>query len=206
MTRPHLLQEGQSYTFRSYFEMPYEADEILAELGYSLLKTRMELPRSDRNLERLPELQQRIDESLPLVSLSSETARRETLVAPTLLEVARYCQCQIRIEYSLTVNNWLKGNLDYYLKSNLSLLVVEAKNDDLTRGFTQMAVELIAISEVEEGDIFYGAVTIGDAWRFGRLEKTKQQIFQDISLYRIPDDLPDLMKILVGILESSSSV
>ncbi|MBD2492342.1 hypothetical protein [Aulosira sp. FACHB-615] len=206
MTRPHLLQEGQSYTFRSYFEMPYEADEILAELGYSLLKTRMELPRSDRNLERLPELQQRIDESLPLVSLSSETARRETLVAPTLLEVARYCQCQIRIEYSLTVNNWLKGNLDYYLKSNLSLLVVEAKNDDLTRGFTQMAVELIAISEVEEGDIFYGAVTIGDAWRFGRLEKTKQQIFQDISLYRIPDDLPDLMKILVGILESSSSI
>ncbi|MBD2498116.1 hypothetical protein [Nostoc sp. FACHB-280] len=206
MTRPHLLQEGQSYTFRSYFEMPYEADEILAELGYSLLKTRMELPRSDRNLERLPELQQRIDESLPLVSLSSETARRETLVAPTLLEVARYCQCQIRIEYSLTVNNWLKGNLDYFLKSNLSLLVVEAKNDDLTRGFTQMAVELIAISEVEEGDIFYGAVTIGDAWRFGRLEKTKQQIFQDISLYRIPDDLPDLMKILVGILESSSSV
>ncbi|WP_242054747.1 hypothetical protein [Nostoc sp. FACHB-190] len=106
----------------------------------------------------------------------------------------------------MTVNNWLKGNLDYYLKSNLSLLVVEAKNDDLTRGFTQMAVELIAISEVEEGDIFYGAVTIGDAWRFGRLEKTKQQIFQDISLYRIPDDLPDLMKILVGILESSSSV
>jgi len=206
MTRPHLLQEGQSYTFRSYFEMPYEADEILAELGYSLLKTRMELPRSDRNLERLPELQQRIDESLLLVSLSSETARRETLVAPTLLEVARYCQCQIRIEYSLTVNNWLKGNLDYFLKSNLSLLVVEAKNDDLTRGFTQMAVELIAISEVEEGEIFYGAVTIGDAWRFGRLEKTKQQIFQDISLYRIPDDLPDLMKILIGILESSSSI
>ncbi|WP_445637596.1 Type I restriction enzyme R protein N-terminal domain-containing protein [Nostoc sp. DSM 114161] len=206
MTRRHLLQEGQSYTFRSYFEMPYEADEILAELGYGLLKTRMELPRSDRNLERLPELQQRIDESLPLVSLSSETARRETLVAPTLLEVARYCQCQIRIEYPLTVNNWLKGNLDYFLKSNLSLLVVEAKNDDLTRGFTQMAVELIAISEVEEGEIFYGAVTIGDAWRFGRLEKTKQQIFQDISLYRIPDDLPDLMKILVGILESNSSV
>ena len=203
MTRRHLLQEGQSYTFRSYFEMPYEADEILAELGFGLLKTRMELPRSDRNLERLPELQQRIDDSLPLVSLSSETARRETLVAPTLLEVARYCQCQIRIEYPLTVNNWLKGNLDYFLKSHPGLLVVEAKNDDLTRGFTQLAVELIAISEVEEGDIFYGAVTIGDAWRFGRLEKTKQQIYQDVSLYRIPDDLSDLMRILVGILELS---
>ena len=201
MTRRRILQEGQSYTFRSYFEMPYEADEILAELGYAMLKTRLELPRSNRQLERLAELRQRIDESLPLVSFSSETARRETLVAPALLEVARYCQCQMRIEYPLSVNNWLKGNLDYFLKRNSGLLVVEATNDDLTRGFTQLAVELIAISEVEEGDLFYGSVTIGDAWRFGRLEKTKQQILQDVSLYRIPDDLEDLMKILVGILE-----
>jgi hypothetical protein len=177
MTRRRILQEGQSYTFRSYFEMPYEADEILAELGYALVKTRLDLPRSNRQLERLEELQQRIDESLLLVSLSSETARRETLVAPALLEVARYCQCQVRIEYPLSVNNWLKGNLDYFLKRNTGLLVVEAKNDDLTRGFTQLS------------------------WRFGRLEKTKQQIFQDVSLYRIPDDLEDLMKILLGILE-----
>jgi hypothetical protein len=201
MTRRRILQEGQSYTFRSYFEMPYEADEILAELGYALVKIRLDLPRSNRKLERLEELRQRIDESLLLVSLSSETARRETLVAPALLEVARYCQCQVRIEYPLSVNNWLKGNLDYFLKCNTGLLVVEAKNDDLTRGFTQLAVELIAISEVEEGDVFYGAVTIGDAWRFGRLEKTKQQIFQDVSLYRIPDDLEYSMKILVVILE-----
>ena len=201
MTRRRILQEGQSYTFRSYFEMPYEADEILAEFGYTLVRKRLDLPRSSRELERLDELRQRIDESLPLVSLSSETARRETLVAPALLEVARYCQCQVRIEYPLFVNNWLKGNLDYFLKHHQRLLVVEAKNDDLTRGFTQLAVELIAISEVEEGDIFYGSVTIGDAWRFGRLEKTNQQIFQDISLYRIPDDLEDLIRILVAIVD-----
>lgn len=200
MTRKKILSENQSYTFRSYFEMPYEPDEILAELGYSLIRKHLTLPRSDRHLQRLEELKQRIEESLPLVSLSSETARRETLVAPTLLEVARYCQCQVRIEYPLSVNNWLKGNLDYFLKHNPSLLVVEAKNDDLTRGFTQLAVELIAISQVEEGDVFYGCVTIGDAWRFGILEKTNQQIFQDISLYRIPDDLEYLMRILVGIL------
>ncbi|HBL14037.1 MAG TPA: hypothetical protein DD379_22125 [Cyanobacteria bacterium UBA11162] len=200
MTRRRILQEDRSYTFRAYFEMPYEADEILAELGYSFLRKRLDLPRCNRELERLEELRQRINESLLLVSLSSETARRETLVAPTLLEVARYCQCQVRIEYPLLVNNWLKGNLDYFLKHNPGLLVVEAKNDDLTRGFTQLAVELIAISEVEEGDIFYGCVTIGDAWRFGRLEKTNKLIFQDIPLYRIPDDLEDLMRILVGIL------
>ncbi|QYX33224.1 hypothetical protein [Sphaerospermopsis torques-reginae] len=201
MTRRKILSENQSYTFQSYFEMPYQADEILAELGYYLIRKHIDLPKSSHPLERLAELKQRIEESLTLVSLSSETARRETLVAPTLLEVARYCQCQIRIEYPLSVNNWLKGNLDYFLKRNPGLLVVEAKNDDLTRGFTQLAVELIAISEVEEGDIFYGCVTIGDAWRFGRLDKTNQQIYQDISLYRIPDDLEYLMRILLGILE-----
>ena len=49
-----------------------------------------------------------------------------------MLEVVRYCQCQMRIEYPLTVNNWLKGNLDYLLRSTNNLLVIEAKNDDLT--------------------------------------------------------------------------
>jgi hypothetical protein len=46
MTRRRILQEDQSYTFRSYFDMPYEADEILAELGYALLRKRLDLPHS----------------------------------------------------------------------------------------------------------------------------------------------------------------
>ncbi len=51
-----ILQEGQSYTFRSYFEMPYEADEILAEFGYQLRRSRLKLPTATTTLERLPEL------------------------------------------------------------------------------------------------------------------------------------------------------
>jgi hypothetical protein len=201
MPKATLLQPEQSYTFRSYFEMPYETDEILAEFGYSLAKTRLTLPQTSHPLDRLTELQQRLESSLLLVNLSSATARRETLVAPILLDVARYCNCQVRIEYGLTVNNWLKGNLDYLLRLNQSLLVVEAKNDDLTRGFTQLAVEMIALAQVEEQDVLYGAVTIGDAWRFGRLDRQPQQISQDITLYRVPDDLTILMQVLIGIME-----
>jgi hypothetical protein len=201
MPKPPILQENQSYTFRSYFEMPYEPDEILAEFHYSQSKSRLSLPRTTRQLARLQELQQRIEDSLSLVSLSSETARRETLVAPVLLEVARYCQCQVRMEYPLIVSNWLKGNLDYLLRLESSLLVVEAKNDDLTRGFTQLAVEMIALAQVEEQEVLYGAVTIGDAWRFGKLDSQQQQIIQDITLYRVPDDLEELMQMLVGIVE-----
>ncbi|NMG07902.1 hypothetical protein [Brasilonema sp. UFV-L1] len=204
MAKPKILQENRDYTFGSYFEMNYEPDEILAELGYQLIGQLLSLPRTNKELDRLADLQDRIERTLPRVSLTSETARRETLVAPILLEVATYyCDCQLRIEYSLTVNNWLKGNLDYLLRSTQSLLVVEAKNDDITRGFTQLAVELIALSKIEEQEVFYGAVTIGEVWRFGILRVNSQQIIEDITLYSLPDDLEELMTILVGIVERS---
>jgi hypothetical protein len=87
------------------------------------------------------------------------------------------------------------------LRSTNNLLVIEAKNDDLTRGFTQLAVELIALSHIEEKNVFYGAVTMGDVWRFGKLERSTQLITQDINLFKVPDDLDSLVKILIGILE-----
>lgn len=201
MAKIKILQEDQSYTFRSYFELPYEADDILAEFDYTLIKSRLFLPRTTKLLNQLPELKQRMEATLPFISLSNETARRETLVSPILLDVIRYCQCQLRIEYPLTVNKRLKGNLDYLLRSQNSLLVIEAKNDDLTRGFTQLAVELIALSQVEEQSLLYGAVTIGNVWQFGKLDCNQLQITQDISLFKVPDDLDDLVSVIVGILD-----
>jgi len=85
--------------------------------------------------------------------------------------------------------------------SSWTAYLIEAKNDDMTRGFTQLAVELIAMSHVVDKNIFYGAVTMGDVWRFGKLERNRQTIFQDINLFRVPDDLEDLIKVMVGILD-----
>ncbi len=68
-------------------------------------------------------------------------------------------------------------------------------------GFTQLAVELIANSHIEEQNVFYGAVTMGDVWRFGKLERNPQQITQDINLFKVPDDLDTLVRIRLGILE-----
>ena len=201
MPRLNLLQADQSYTFGSYFDFPYKPDEILAEFGDSLHTTRLPLPHSERSSERLSLLQQHLEEILPFVSLSSETARRELLVAPILTEVVRLCHCQLRIEYSLMVNRWLKGELDYLLRSKHHLTVIEAKREDLTRGFTQLAVELIALAQAEEQSLLYGAVTTGEIWRFGQLDATAQTITQDLTLYNIPDHLADLMAILIGVLE-----
>ena len=200
MAKSPILKQEQSYTFRSYFEMSYETDEILAEFDYALEKSRLTLPQANQSLDYLPNLQERIEGTLPFISLSNEAARRETLVSPIMLEVVRDCQCQMRIEYSLTVNNWLKGNFDYLLRSQNSLLVVEAKNDDLTRGFTQLAVELIALSHIEDQPILYGAVTMGDIWRFGQLDRQTQTITQDLNLYTVPDNLEPLLRSILGIL------
>lgn len=204
MTQPRILDPEQSYTFRSYFELPYDTDRILAEFGYTYSNNRLTLPHSSRKSGRIPAIKQQIEEILPLVILSSETAKREMLVAPLLTEVARFSQCQLRIEYSLKVNNWLKGELDYLLRLNQALVIIEAKKDDLSKGFTQLAIELIAIAEAEAKAWVYGAVTIGSVWVFGYLDQSQKRITQDISLYRVPDDLEVLMAIILGILEADS--
>lgn len=201
MLKPKILQEDQSYTFRSYFEMNAEPEEILADLGYTLLISRLVLPMTAQPLPWATALQQRLERSLQVVSLTSETARRETLVAPILLEVAIQNNAQLRIEYPLNVNHWLKGTLDYLLRSSQNLVVIEAKKDDLTRGFTQLATELIALAQSQGFQTLYGAVTMGDVWRFGKLDAEQKQIIQDIPLFSVPDNLEQLLRILSGILE-----
>jgi hypothetical protein len=96
----------------------------------------------------------------------------------------------------------LNGDLDYYLEADHGMLVVEAKQADLTRGFTQLAVELIALDQwVESSDpLLYGAVTTGEIWLFGCLDRAARQVTQDVKLYRVPADLEPLMRILLGIL------
>ena len=196
-----ILQEDQSYTFSSYFDLPYETDDILREFHYSFIKTELSLPQTDKTVvDELLLIKEKIRKVLPLISLSSETARRETLVAPILLEIIAICNCQLKIEYPLRVSDRLKGTLDYLLQSRHDLLVIEAKKDDLTKGFTQLAVELIALSEITDQDIFYGAVTTGNLWQFGKLDKIEKTIYQDLNLFKIPNDLLDLGKVLLGIL------
>jgi hypothetical protein len=77
MSKAPLLEPGKSYTFRNYFEMTYEPDDILAEFCFSLQRSSLDLPKSNTNLEQLTELKNSIQRRLPYVSLTSEAARRE---------------------------------------------------------------------------------------------------------------------------------
>jgi hypothetical protein len=198
-----VLQEGVSYTFRSYFELPQDTDEVLAEFGYGYSKARLQLPVASQPMPGLETLQAQIEETLPYVQLSSESAKREVLIAPVLMRVATLSHQVLRFEYPLKVNAWLQGNLDYLIRSRNHLVVVEAKRDDLTRGFTQLAVEMIALAMDDTApDQIYGVVTMGNLWIFGLLDRPGKLITQDISGYRVPDDVENLVRTLVGILGS----
>ncbi|MEQ8974061.1 MAG: hypothetical protein RIE73_27170 [Coleofasciculus sp. C1-SOL-03] len=206
MSKSKILQEGASYTFRSYFELPNDTDEVLAEFGYKFERQRLQLPKATREIPHLSELQQQLEDTIPYVTLSSETAKREILIAPVLTRVAVNCRRLLRIEYPLKVNEQLQGNLDYFIQSERGLIVIEAKRDDLTRGFTQLAVELIALAMLEESpQVLYGVVTIGELWVFGKLERSTSTITRDIGSYTLPDDLAELVRILVGILDGSAT-
>ncbi len=132
-----------------------------------------------------------------MVSLKNETPRREALFLPLLLEVITHCQFQLEIEYTVNINNWLNVNLDYLLRSHQNLLVIKAENDDSSRGFTQLAVELIALSAGigENKSMFYAPITSGEVQCSGKLERQQKQIALDITLSTIPDNFEEITHI-----------
>ncbi len=200
--RPPLIQPTASLTFADYFKLDAEVEEVLAYFGVGFEARHCDLPHTQRPLDGVPGLRQRIEESLPHISLTNETARREFLIAPVMLELVRYTGGRIRVEYPVKVSDQLQGNLDYFLQIQSSLVVIEAKEADLTKGFTQLAVELIALDRWVEHDapFLHGAVSIGEIWQFAVLDRQAKKIMQDLALYRVPADLEPLLRILVGIL------
>jgi len=183
--------------------MKFAPSDILQELRASLVRAAIDLPMADSmEFTRLPDLRQRLEEGITHVGLTSEAARREVLIAPILLEVAHMTEAMVNIEYPIEVDQYLRGDLDYYIQSQHHVLVVETKQADLTRGFTQLAAELIALDSWVELDdpVVYGAVTTGDIWQFGSFERESRVVTQHLMLYRVPTDLEVLMGILVGIL------
>ena len=198
-----IIQPDQSYTFADYFKLNFAPQDILAYFKVSLQRRFLKLPRHPGPLDRLVQLKSRVEESLPRLGLTSEMARREFLIAPVLTDVLHYTQATLNVEYPVAVSNQLKGSLDYLFQNHQTFLVVEAKNEDLERGFVQLAVELIALEQWidSEQSILQGAISTGNIWQFGQFDRESREMTQDLDLYRVPADLEDLLRILVRILE-----
>ncbi len=206
-TKKPLLVLDKKRTFFDYFKLNLETGDILDTFGYDFAVSHVTLPQTKVAPERVNDVRAHVEACLPYVNFTSEAARREFLIAPVLLEVVRTTHAKLSVEYPLEVDRNLRGTLDYFLRAESQLLVIEAKNADLTRGFTQLAVELIALDKWLDGsgEVLYGAVSIGDVWRFGTLERRKKLITQDLKLFRVPEELESLLATLIGILKNTGA-
>ncbi|MCY7376239.1 MAG: hypothetical protein LH472_09750 [Pyrinomonadaceae bacterium] len=198
-----IINPETSYTFSDYFKLRASTEDILDYFGYSKINESLVLPLSEKEIVNFDVLDARLKEHLIHISLENELTRREFLLAPILSEVRHITQSKLRSEYWFEFNHQLRGSFDYLLKKEKNLVIAEAKQSDLTRGFTQLAVEMIAIDKAEatEKPIIYGAVTTGEEWRFGKLDRQTKTVYQDIRLIVLPTNLEEIMRILIGILE-----
>ncbi|MCW5315391.1 hypothetical protein GTQ43_16715 [Nostoc sp. KVJ3] len=202
MSRQPLLDPNRSYTFSNYFELGFAVDDLVAEFGYSFERKFLDLPQYSGTLDRLSNLKQRIEEVLPYVDLENEATRREMLIAPIVTDLIHYSRAKLRIEYNIKVDNQLQGNFDYFLRTQTNLIVIEAKQADINRGFTQLATEMIALDKWTDSTQteILGAVTTGNVWQFGRLYRQTQRIEQAINLYRVTEELEIVVRILLTAL------
>lgn len=149
------------------------------------------------------------------VSINTEKARSEMIIAPILLELRRRFNYQIGlfsgVDFNVDNERGLNGFCDFIISlSKEQLLVrapvitlVESKNENLNFGLGQCVAEMIAaqlFNQKEENEIpiIYGAVTIGTIWQFLKLKD--KTIFIDLSQYYIKD-----IKKILGILSSAIS-
>ncbi|CAN2039882.1 Type I restriction enzyme R protein N-terminal domain-containing protein [Candidatus Magnetomoraceae bacterium gMMP-15] len=202
-----IFKQDKKYTFSDYFEMRNPTEEIVKEFGYSLLVKELNLA-INKEIEKgiIERLQNSYYELLPKITINSEIAKREFMIAPLLYEVIRRIDAKLNIEYPIDIDDKLSGSLDYLIRSDQELIIIKAKRGDLDRGFNQLAVQLIALDKYEEyeenesSNFLYGAITIGEVWRFALLNRKEKNIIKDIHTLRFPEDTEEIFGILNGIL------
>lgn len=203
----YLLDPDQTYTFSQLFELRILPEDLAKEFDYAFTRTKLNLVRETFDAIRLEGLKSRIEGILPRVDLASEAARREILIAPVITELVQHTQSNLRIEYSIKVSKQLQGSLDYLLSSQVNLVVIEAKRQDLDYGMTQLVAEMIALDKWEktpEQAVLVGAITTGEIWKFARLHREESLLEQGLESYRVPEDLEPLLEILNGLLRLSA--
>lgn len=188
-----IFKTGKKYTFSDYFYLRHPTEEIINALGYSFCVTDFQLPISQElNQAVIDRLTNFYYELLPKITLHSEAAKREFIIAPVLQEVIRPLVAKLYLEYPIEIDDHLSGTIDYLIHATQLLIIIVAKRGELDRGFNQLAAELIALDQYEDqavATVFYGAITIGELWRFAILERPEKLISKGRHTFRFPEDL-----------------
>ncbi|KPA09178.1 hypothetical protein MHK_010597 [Candidatus Magnetomorum sp. HK-1] len=149
------------------------------------------------------------------VSVNTEKARSELIIAPVLVEIRKIFNKKISffsgIEMNIDKERDLVGFCDFIISKSPEQLflstpvitVVEAKNENIMNGLGQCAAEMIASQIFNEQDgttlsKIYGVVTSGNLWKFLKLEGNK--IYIDLDDYSIKE-VSKIMGILCSMIE-----
>ena len=153
--------------------------------------------------------------STPLaLSINTEKARSEMIIAPILVELKRISQDRISlfsgIEFNVDPASGLNGFCDFmislssqqlYLEAPVAI-VIEAKNENIKGGLAQCLAAMIAAQRFNQARTelypIYGAVTTGNQWKFLKLTGSLAQI--DSKDYYI-DQLDAIFSILVSMTD-----
>lgn len=198
----HLTLPTTVRGFHDYYKLTASPRDLAEAFGFAFVAENLSLAEAPEELLWLSALQSKLTYAVSHLDFESEMMRREFLIAPVLFEVAQYLDANLRSEYGIRVSDQLKGSLDYYLRASQNICIVEAKQGDLSRGFSQLCAELIAVDQQGDltSDVLYGAVSFGDLWRFGRLDRSEKRITQDLEILGVPRDTERLMRVLIAIL------
>ena len=121
-----IFVEGKRYSFSDYFNMGYPTEEIVAELGYQLTLEEIQFsPNAPINIQRVEDLKAFYYQLVPKITLNSESAKREFMIAPLLQAVMLDVDAKVNIVYPIDVNERLNGVIDYLIRSTEELIVIE---------------------------------------------------------------------------------
>ncbi len=136
------------------------------------------------------------------ISIHTEKARSEMIVAPVLIEIRRQLDNKVSlfsgVEFNVDPAQNLKGVCDFLFSLSPQQLtitapvvtIVEAKNDNIKNGIPQCIAEMEAaklfnFQRNNEVKTIYGIVTTGTLWQFLRLNDRKVEV--DAIDYHIND-------------------
>ncbi len=144
------------------------------------------------------------------LSINTEKARSEMLIAPMLIELKRMSCDRISlfsgVELNVDIAQGLNGFCDFiislssqqlYIQAPVAI-VFEAKNENIKGGLAQCLAAMLAAQRFNQTnenaiDTIYGAVTTGNQWKFLTLQQTTACI--DTKDYYI-----DRLDLIMGIL------
>lgn len=111
-----IFNPDKKYTFSDYYYFTNPSEEIAQVFGYSLTTEMLNLPlATNMDITVITALQKDFYANLPKITLNSEIAKRDFMIAPILWSVIRYVNAKINVEYAIEVDNRLGGEFRLFV-------------------------------------------------------------------------------------------